>query len=106
MDIYRQLIMDNYKYPKNIGKLNTFNIENKSTNMSCGDEIELFLKIENNIVREISYLPKGCAMSVASMSILSDKVKGKDIDYLLSLEEEDYFELINIFPTISRLKCV
>ncbi|MDD3263680.1 MAG: iron-sulfur cluster assembly scaffold protein [Candidatus Nanoarchaeia archaeon] len=106
MDMYRQIIMDNYKYPKNTGKLEKFNIENKSSNISCGDEIEIFLDIQDNLIKDISYLAKGCAMSVASMSLFSDKIKGKSIEYVLNLSEEEYFELINIFPTISRVKCV
>lgn len=98
--------MDNYKKPRNSGRLDSFTVNNKSTNKSCGDVIEVFLQIENNKIKDIKYEAQGCAMSVAAMSIFSTKIKRKDLDEILKITDEDFFDIINIHPTLSRIKCV
>ncbi|MCP4582938.1 MAG: SUF system NifU family Fe-S cluster assembly protein [candidate division Zixibacteria bacterium] len=79
-DLYRDIIMDHYRYPRGKKEIDDASVKSEGKNPSCGDEIKLSLKIDDDRVKEVSVSCQGCAISVASGSILSELVVEKDLD--------------------------
>ena len=78
-EMYQELIIDHYKNPRNKSKLTKFTDEVLSHNPFCGDEIELQLNIENDVIESISIGGRGCAISQSSGSLLGETIIGKTI---------------------------
>lgn len=77
-ELYKEIILDHGKNPRNLGKFENFNKDAKGHNPLCGDKVHLFLKLdENKNVNDISFEGEGCAISMASASIMTDLMKGK-----------------------------
>ncbi len=77
-ELYQEIILDHGKNPRNLGKFDNFNKDAKGHNPLCGDKVHLFLKLdENKKVNDISFEGEGCAISMASASIMTDLMKGK-----------------------------
>jgi nitrogen fixation NifU-like protein len=105
-DIYREIILDHYRNPRNKGKLALADVSVHDSNPLCGDEIDIHLKIESDKVQEIKFEGRGCAISQASASMLTEMVMGKDLEFLKDLRKEDILEnigLTNLGP--ARIKC-
>ena len=105
-DIYREIILDHYRNPRNKGKLALADVSVHDNNPLCGDEIDIHLKIESDKVQEIKFEGRGCAISQASASMLTEMVMGKDLEFLKDLKKEDILEnigLTNLGP--ARIKC-
>jgi nitrogen fixation NifU-like protein len=103
--IYRQQIIDHYKNPRNQGTLKNYDAKHKSYNRACGDEIEVFISIKNNILQDFKFEPRGCAISIAAASLLSEEIIGMKIDEILELNEEFIQDLLGTKLTSSRIKC-
>ncbi|MDG6990119.1 MAG: SUF system NifU family Fe-S cluster assembly protein [Nitrososphaerota archaeon] len=106
-DIYRELILDYYRNPRNFGKLEKFDIDSHDTNPLCGDEIEMQIRVDGqNRIEEIKFTGKGCAISQASASMLTELAKGKPLEWVRQVVKEDVFKLLgnpDLGP--SRVKC-
>ena len=106
-DIYRELILDYYRSPRNFGKLEKFDIDARDTNPLCGDEIEMQIRVgEGQKIEEIKFTGKGCAISQASASMLTELAKGKPLEWVKQASKEDVFKLLgnpDLGP--SRVKC-
>lgn len=74
-------------------------------NLSCGDEIIVYLKITNGLVEQVGYEAEGCAISIAAASMLSDELAGKSVSEILKLDLEYMLSLMGIPLTMSRYKC-
>jgi len=106
MDIlYREEILQHYQHPRNAGKPATFTHTAKKDNPFCGDEIEVFLMIDNGVIKDIHFEAKGCAISIASASMLSEMVMGCKVERVKKLQTNDILTLLKIEPTPTRLKC-
>ncbi len=106
-DIYRELILDYYRNPRNFGKLEKFDIDSRDTNPLCGDEIEMQIRLsDGQKIEEIRFTGKGCAISQASASMLTELAKGKQLDWVKGVAKEDIFKLLGD-PELgpSRVKC-
>jgi nitrogen fixation protein NifU and related proteins len=80
-ELYQEIILDHGKNPRNKGKCEQFNREAKGHNPLCGDKVQIFLKIDKNKkVEDISFEGEGCAISLASASILTEVIKNKDFN--------------------------
>ena len=106
-DIYRELILDYYRSPRNFGKLEKFDIDARDTNPLCGDEIEMQIKVgEGQKIEEIKFVGKGCAISQASASMLTELAKGKPLEWVKQVSKDEVFLLLgnpDLGP--SRVKC-
>lgn len=102
--MYSEIIMQLHKNPLNKKKIKDYTIKVNAGNPHCGDEIELFLKIKKNIVVDAGFLGRGCAISTAGNSMLTEKIKGKTINWLKKLNKET---VLSWFGSIikSRQKC-
>ena len=89
-ELYQEIILEHGKNPRNLGKTENFNKDAKGNNPLCGDNVHIYLKLdEKKKVEDISFEGSGCAISMASASIMTDLVKGK--------EELEVKEIINDF---------
>ncbi|MBO8176257.1 MAG: SUF system NifU family Fe-S cluster assembly protein [Bacillus sp. (in: Bacteria)] len=83
--LYRQVIMDHYKNPRNKGKLEEGSVTVDMNNPTCGDRIHLTMKVENGKVVDAKFEGEGCSISMASASMMTQAIKGKDFDTALRL---------------------
>ncbi len=105
-EIYLQELIDNYKNPKNFGKLDDFDYFAHKKNRSCGDEFDLFLKFDDkNKVSKVAFNGQGCAISTASFSIFTEYIKGLTLDELKKLSEDDIFEMLKIEISSGKVNC-
>ncbi len=104
-DIYKDIILDYYRNPRNFGELPNPDVRAKDSNPLCGDIIEMQLKINDGKVEDIRFQGKGCAISQASASMLTEVVKGKSLDDVKALGKADVLELLGIDPGPTRIKC-
>jgi len=83
--LYQQVILDHYRKPRNRGELPDRTVAVVMRNPSCGDEITLQLKVEDDAVADVRYLGEGCSISQASVSMMSTIIKGRPVDEALEL---------------------
>ena len=78
-ELYQEIILEHGKNPSNLGKVHEFNKDAKGHNSLCGDNVHVYLKLNGQkIVEDISFEGSGCAISMASTSIMTDLIKGKN----------------------------
>ena len=93
-DLYKEIILDHYKHPRNFAGLDHISAENVHENPSCGDSVKLEVVVENGVIERVRCDGKGCAISVASASMMSELLTG--------LSVEDAREKIRLFERIMR----
>lgn len=84
-NLYRQVIMDHYKNPRNKGSLDEGNLTVDMNNPTCGDRIHLTLKVEDGIVTDVKFDGEGCSISMSSASMMTQAIKGKDVEAAIKL---------------------
>lgn len=105
-NMYMENILDHYKHPHNAGRLEDASLRARELNPSCGDVIELFLSLDAcDRVRDVKFEGKGCAVSMASVSMLTDRIKGRPLAEVLAISERDILELLGIDVGPMRMKC-
>ncbi|MDC3417882.1 Fe-S cluster assembly sulfur transfer protein SufU [Aquibacillus salsiterrae] len=85
--LYRQVIMDHYKNPRNRGALDNDSLTIDMNNPTCGDRIQLHLQIEDGKVEDAKFEGEGCSISLSSASMMTQAIKGKSVDEALSLSK-------------------
>jgi len=78
--LYQQLILEHYKRPRNRGELEESTVEVHMRNPSCGDEVRLQLRIEDDVITDLRFLGEGCSISQASVSMMTSLLKGRHLD--------------------------
>ena len=104
-DIYREVILDHYQHPHNRGLLPDPDITYEDSNPLCGDKIRIDLKVRDGIVEDVRFSGKGCAISQASASMLTDEIKGKSLADVKKIGKEQILEMLGIPLGPSRIKC-
>ena len=102
---YREQIMDHYRNPRNKGHLQEFSFKQVENNPLCGDELEIEVKLDGEIISDIKFSGKGCSISQASASMLTEFVKNKKINEVNELTREDIIEMLGIPIGPVRIKC-
>ncbi len=110
MDLYRDLILDHYKHPRNFGHLEKPDVVMEEGNVTCGDRIvmEIKLKVKSlkfKVIDDIRFSGEGCAISQASASMLTEKVKGLNKAAVRKMNLADIEEMLGTTLTPSRVKC-
>lgn len=103
--LYKENILDHYRNPRNKGRTDRYDLHGKDKNPFCGDVIEVFLTVEDGTVTGVSWEGEGCAISQASMSMLSKRLKGKTADEVGGLDPDDVLGMLGIPIGIVRRKC-
>jgi nitrogen fixation NifU-like protein len=105
-DIYREIILDYYRNPRNYGKIQDPDISQRDSNPLCGDELEMHLNIKDDKVADVKFTGKGCAISQASASMLTELIMGKDFEYVKKLTKEDILDNLGLHELgPARIKC-
>lgn len=106
MDIYREIILDHYKNPRNFGHLEKYDVKVEEGNVTCGDTIIMEIKVNKlQEIEEIRFSGEGCAISQASASMLTERVMGKTLKNILQLTSSDITNMLGTTLTPSRMKC-
>jgi nitrogen fixation NifU-like protein len=105
MNIYAEEIIAQYEKPHNKGKIANPTTSFHEYNPTCGDDITVYMTIKEGKVNDIKFDGSGCAISVASASMLTDEIKGKSVAEVEKLGVHDLIDLIGIDPGPARLKC-
>jgi len=106
-DMYRDLILEHHRYPHNFGTLDPHDVSQEEHNPLCGDRIRLDLRIVDNKLSEVAFSGKGCAVSQAAASMLTDELIGMDLDQVRQYGKAELLELIGLplDKNPVRLKC-
>ena len=104
-DLYRETILDHYKHPRNFGTLPKATHKSHDNLVSCGDDIAIDLLVENEVVKNIAFGGVGCAISMASASMLTEMVMGKKVADLFKLSRDDILNMLGVQLTPTRVKC-
>ena len=120
-DLYQEVILDHSKNPQNFGILDQYTCTAEGVNPMCGDSLTVYVNVENNVISDVSFKARGCAISVASASIMSNIIKGKTIEEVDILFdkfhrlcmgediEDDEIETLQVLSGVSkfptRVKC-
>ena len=104
-DLYRDYILEHYRRPHNFGVLDAPTASYEGSNPLCGDRITMMLGVEDGVVRDVAFTGRGCAISQASDSLLSDEIKGKPVAEVEKMTPDDLLDLIGIEISPARLKC-
>ncbi len=87
-DLYQEVIFDHYRKPRNCHVLDCANHKAEGYNPLCGDQVTVYLKIENGVIEDLSFSGSGCAISTASASLMTEALKGKKLDEVEHLFQE------------------
>jgi nitrogen fixation NifU-like protein len=104
--LYRELILDHYKTPRNHGLLDPADARAEGQNPLCGDEVSVSVRLgETGVIEEVGFEGRGCAISQAATSMLTDLVKGRTAEDVAAMPKEELLEELGIPLTPVRLKC-
>ena len=99
-ELYQEIILDHGKNPRNFGKCKNFTNDAKGHNPLCGDKVHIFLKLyKDNNISGLSFEGEGCAISLASASILTDTLKGRDLQFSKKVTDD----FLNMLKTKSKI---
>ena len=105
-DLYRDEILEHYRNPHNFGILESPTTSKEGANPLCGDRITLMLNIgDDNTVQSVAFTGRGCAISQASASMLTDEIKGKSLDEISHMCRQTVLDNLGIEISPARMKC-
>ena len=105
-ELYRDQILEHYKRPHNFGRIEGADLEFEDTNPFCGDEQHVTIKLDaDDKVEAVAFDGKGCAISTAATSLLTDELVGMEREELLRLPKDFVLELLGIEISATRMKC-
>jgi len=104
-DLYRDYILEHYRKPHNFGVIEEPSATYEGANPLCGDRITMQLGVKDGVVEEIGFTGRGCAISQASASLLTDEIKGKPVDAAAAMQAGDVLDLLGIEISPARMKC-
>lgn len=104
-DLYREHILDHYRNPRNYGTLEPCDRSFEDSNPLCGDRIRIDLRLDNGTIADIAFTGRGCAISQASASILTEMAKGQSLDFVKGLTADDLLEELGIPISPARRRC-
>ena len=104
-DLYRDYILEHYRRPHNFGVLDNATISQEGANPLCGDRITMQLRVHDGVIDGVGFTGRGCAISQASASLLTDEIKGKGVDAASAMTSADVLEMLGIEISPARMKC-
>ena len=97
-EIYSAKVLDHFHNPRNIGSIEDANVVVQAGDPSCGDALVFFIRIENEIILDIKFLIKGCGAAIATSSMATEMVMGKNLDDVLMLDDEKIAAALDGLP--------
>jgi nitrogen fixation NifU-like protein len=102
--MYNEKVLDHFQNPRNVGEMENPSGVGEIGNMKCGDIMKIFIKVEDNIIKDIKFLTFGCGAAIASSSVLTEMVKGKTLEEALAVTNDDVAEELGGLPP-AKLHC-
>lgn len=102
---YREFILDHFRNPRNYGRLEGADISHEEHNPLCGDVVGMDFKVEDGAISDVRFHGRGCAISQASASLLTERLKGLSLDEARGISRDDLLEELGIRISPARLKC-
>jgi nitrogen fixation NifU-like protein len=102
---YREYILDHYKNPRNFGRIEAPEITHEEYNPLCGDMVGMDFRVRDGVIEDVMFHGRGCAISQASASLMTERLKGMALDEARLLSKEDVLEELGIDISPARLKC-
>ncbi|MBI2669160.1 SUF system NifU family Fe-S cluster assembly protein [Candidatus Woesearchaeota archaeon] len=104
-EIYRENIIDHYKNPHNKRKMDHCTFSRREFNPLCGDDVIMYVTIRNNFIGDAAFTGTGCAISQASVSLLTDQIKNKSLEEVKKMTRDDVVGMLGIPLSTVRLRC-
>ncbi len=104
-DLYVENILDHYENPRNKGVLDDPDISYEEDNPVCGDRIRIDLKVDDGVISDVRFSGRGCSISQAAASMLTEEIKGKTLDEVKRIGKETVLDLLGIPIGPVRMKC-
>jgi nitrogen fixation NifU-like protein len=102
---YREYILDHYKNPRNFGRIEAPDITHEEYNPLCGDMVGMDFRVRDGAIEDVMFHGRGCAISQASASLLTERLKGMTLDQARQVSKDDVLEELGIEISPARLKC-
>lgn len=102
---YREYILDHYKNPRNFGRIENPDITHEEVNPLCGDVVGMDIKLTDGEIADVKFHGRGCAISQASASLLTERIKGMSLENAKQVDKEDVLDELGIEISAARLKC-
>jgi nitrogen fixation NifU-like protein len=102
---YREYILDHYKNPRNFGRLEGADIAHEEYNPLCGDVVGMDFRVRDGLIEDVRFHGRGCAISQASASLMTERLKGMSLDEARRISKDDVLEELGIDISPARLKC-
>jgi len=102
--MYTNKVMDHFQNPRNLGELKKFNAMGEVGNAKCGDIMRMYLYIEDDIIKDISFKTFGCGAAIATSSVATEMIKGKTIQEALKLKNGDVVDALDGLPPV-KIHC-
>lgn len=96
--MYSEKVMDHFANPRNVGEIEDANAVGEVGNAKCGDIMKIYMKIEDNIIKEVKFKTFGCGAAVATSSMATEMVKGKTVDEALKITNKAVMEALDGLP--------
>ncbi|MFM8594484.1 MAG: Fe-S cluster assembly sulfur transfer protein SufU [Chloroflexota bacterium] len=103
--LYREIILDHSRNPRNAGVIDQPTVTYQDTNPLCGDEVRMDLILADDRVSDVKFSGRGCAISQAAASILTEMVAGQPLDEDKAISREDNLEELGVPISPARMKC-
>ncbi|MEF8825371.1 MAG: iron-sulfur cluster assembly scaffold protein [Halapricum sp.] len=105
--MYQEVILDHYRNPRRWGRLSPATVSHTGENASCGDELTFDLRLaeDGETIEEVGFTGEGCAISIASASLLAEELPGMTLSKVRDLDRDDALDLLGIEPTPMRVPC-
>jgi nitrogen fixation protein NifU and related proteins len=103
--LYREAILDHFRNPRNKGTLDPADFTYEDVNPLCGDEIHMDLRTDGERITEVRFSGRGCAISQAAASILTEMVEGRPLDEVKAISREDLLDELGVPISPARMKC-
>ena len=97
---YSEKVMDHFAHPRNVGELADANGVGEVGNSRCGDIMKMFIRVEDNVIADVSFKTFGCGAAVATSSMATEMIKGKTLDEALKLTNKAVMEALDGLPTV------
>ncbi|MDQ6773379.1 MAG: SUF system NifU family Fe-S cluster assembly protein [Candidatus Dormibacteraeota bacterium] len=103
--LYREYILDHYKNPRNFGRLENPDVSHEELNPLCGDVVGMDFKLRDGVIADVRFHGRGCAISQASASLLTERLHGMPLEEARQISKDDVLEELGIDISPARLRC-
>jgi nitrogen fixation protein NifU and related proteins len=102
---YREFILDHYRNPRNFGRIDDADVSHEENNPLCGDVVGMDFKLDDGVIRDVKFHGRGCAISQASASLMTERLIGKTLEEAQAISKDDVLDELGIEISPARIKC-